>query len=82
MSEAIEHLIHGQRARGGSRTQQVFNPATGAASGIVWLADKVTVEQAIASAQSAFPAWRNTPPIKRAWGKRLGTAPLTCDADH
>ena len=30
------------------------------------LADKTTVEQAIASAQAAFPAWRNTPPLKRA----------------
>jgi malonate-semialdehyde dehydrogenase (acetylating)/methylmalonate-semialdehyde dehydrogenase len=32
----------------------------------VQLADKLTVELAIASAQAAFPAWRATPPLKRA----------------
>src|SRR4029453_2167178 len=32
----------------------------------VRLADRATVEEAIASAQQAFPAWRNTPPLKRA----------------
>lgn len=30
------------------------------------LAPKATVEEAIAAAQAAYPAWRNTPPIKRA----------------
>jgi malonate-semialdehyde dehydrogenase (acetylating)/methylmalonate-semialdehyde dehydrogenase len=62
----IAHLINGQRTSGGSRTHTVFNPATGAASRTVQLADVATVEQAIANAQAAFPAWRNTPPLKRA----------------
>jgi malonate-semialdehyde dehydrogenase (acetylating)/methylmalonate-semialdehyde dehydrogenase len=62
----IGHLIDGKSAQGGTRSQDVFNPATGQAEKRVQLADKLTVEQAIASAQAAFPAWRNTPPLKRA----------------
>jgi malonate-semialdehyde dehydrogenase (acetylating)/methylmalonate-semialdehyde dehydrogenase len=62
----IPHLINGQRVAGGSRAQDVFNPATGRAEKRVLLADKATVEQAIASAQAAYPAWRATPPLKRA----------------
>ena len=62
----IEHLINGQRTAGGTRTADVFNPATGRAEKRVLLADKLTVEAAIANAQAAYPAWRNTPPLKRA----------------
>ncbi|MBV5296625.1 MAG: aldehyde dehydrogenase family protein, partial [Rhodoferax sp.] len=62
----IGHLIGGQLALGGSRSQDVFNPATGLAGKRVLLADQLTVEAAIANAQAAYPAWRNTPPLKRA----------------
>jgi malonate-semialdehyde dehydrogenase (acetylating)/methylmalonate-semialdehyde dehydrogenase len=62
----IQHLIDGQLVNGGTRSQDVFNPATGQAEKRVLLADKHTVELAIASAQAAYPAWRNTPPLKRA----------------
>jgi malonate-semialdehyde dehydrogenase (acetylating)/methylmalonate-semialdehyde dehydrogenase len=62
----VGHLIGGQITTHGSRAQDVFNPATGKAEKRVLLADKATVEQAIANAQAAFPAWRNTPPLKRA----------------
>ena len=62
----IGHLIDGKIITTGQRSQEVFNPATGVSSTRVLLADKATVEQAIASAQAAFPAWRNTPPLKRA----------------
>ena len=62
----VGHLIGGQSVQGGNRSQDVFNPATGKAEKRVLLADKLTVEQAIASAQAAFPAWRNTPALKRA----------------
>jgi malonate-semialdehyde dehydrogenase (acetylating)/methylmalonate-semialdehyde dehydrogenase len=62
----IQHLIDGKLVSGGSRSQDVFNPATGRAEKHLVLADKVTVEQAIASAQAAYPAWRATPPLKRA----------------
>ena len=62
----IQHLIGGQIVAGGSRSQEVFNPATGKAEKRVLLADKLTVEQAIANAHAAYPAWRATPPLKRA----------------
>ena len=62
----VGHLIGGQSVPGGTRSQDVFNPATGKAEKRVLLADKLTVEQAIASAQAAYPAWRNTPALKRA----------------
>ncbi|MGB4585113.1 MAG: CoA-acylating methylmalonate-semialdehyde dehydrogenase [Rhodoferax sp.] len=62
----IQHLIDGQLVSGGTRQADVFNPATGQAEKRVLLADKLTVEQAIASAHAAYPAWRNTPPLKRA----------------
>ena len=64
----IGHLIDGKLTDGNAnaRSQSVFNPATGKTEKRLLLADKTTVEQAIASAQAAFPAWRNTPPLKRA----------------
>ncbi len=62
----IGHLIGGQTSQGGSRSADVFNPATGQAEKRVLLADKLTVEAAIANAQAAYPAWRATPPLKRA----------------
>ncbi|WP_339465003.1 CoA-acylating methylmalonate-semialdehyde dehydrogenase [Pseudomonas sp. EA_65y_Pfl2_P74] len=64
--ETVGHLISGERLDAGQRFQDVFNPATGQVTKRVALASKVTVEQAISAAQAAFPAWRNTPPIKRA----------------
>jgi malonate-semialdehyde dehydrogenase (acetylating)/methylmalonate-semialdehyde dehydrogenase len=62
----IGHLIGGQTVTTGTRAQDVFNPATGAAEKRVLLADKLTVEAAIANAEAAYPAWRNTPALKRA----------------
>jgi malonate-semialdehyde dehydrogenase (acetylating) / methylmalonate-semialdehyde dehydrogenase len=62
----IGHLISGRIVTLDSRNQDVFNPATGQAEKQVLLASKATVEEAIANAQAAFPAWRNTPALKRA----------------
>ena len=62
----IGHFIDGKRVYGEHRSQDVFNPATGEATSRVLLADKSTVQAAIASAQKAYPAWRATPPLKRA----------------
>jgi malonate-semialdehyde dehydrogenase (acetylating)/methylmalonate-semialdehyde dehydrogenase len=44
----------------------VFNPATGAVTGDVALANGAEVDAAVAAAQAAFPAWSDTPPIRRA----------------
>lgn len=62
----VGHLINGKICDDNTRTQDVFNPATGKATKKVALASVETVEQAISSAQAAYPEWRNTSPIKRA----------------
>jgi len=63
----IQHLINGQRVAGtGARAQDVFNPATGAVTGRVALGSSADVDAAVAAAQAAFPAWADTPPIRRA----------------
>ncbi|WP_295527124.1 CoA-acylating methylmalonate-semialdehyde dehydrogenase [uncultured Pseudacidovorax sp.] len=64
---AIDHYIHGQVvANTSGRTQDVFNPATGALTGRTGLADVDQVNAAVAAAQAAFPKWADTPPIRRA----------------
>jgi malonate-semialdehyde dehydrogenase (acetylating)/methylmalonate-semialdehyde dehydrogenase len=64
---SIAHYISGQKTAGTStRAQDVFNPATGAVTGRVSLANVKDVDQAVASAQAAFPAWADTPPLRRA----------------
>ena len=66
-ANAIAHFISGHKVSGSSaRAQDVFNPATGAVTGRVSLANIKDVDQAVASAQAAFPAWADTPPLRRA----------------
>lgn len=62
----IGHMIGGKNVEDAARTQDVFNPSTGEATKQVALASVETVEEAIAAAQAAYPAWRETPPAKRA----------------
>jgi malonate-semialdehyde dehydrogenase (acetylating) / methylmalonate-semialdehyde dehydrogenase len=63
----IAHYVNGHVVAGGSARQQaVFNPATGAATGQVALANVADVNAAVAAAKAAFPAWADTPPIRRA----------------
>ena len=62
----VGHFINGQRVEDNGRSQDVFNPATGRVVRQVALADSDRVESAIQAASAAFPAWRNTPPLKRA----------------
>lgn len=63
----IEHYIGGRVVAGRSgRTQDVFNPASGTVTGKVALASSAEVASAVAAAQAAFPAWADTPPIRRA----------------
>jgi malonate-semialdehyde dehydrogenase (acetylating)/methylmalonate-semialdehyde dehydrogenase len=64
---AIGHAINGQVVPGtSSRSQDVFNPATGAVTGRVALAGSAEVDAAVAAGVAAFPAWADTPPIRRA----------------
>lgn len=63
----IGHFIQGQFTIGqSSRHQVVTNPATGHITGHVLLASNDDVNAAVAAAQAAFPAWADTPPIRRA----------------
>ena len=64
--QTVGHFINGQTIPDTARTQEVYDPAHGRVTKHVALASKTTVEQAIAAAQAAFPAWRDTPPAKRA----------------
>lgn len=63
----IGHYLHGERVASTSgRSQAVYNPATGAVARQVALASVEEVNAAVASAKAAFPAWSETPPIRRA----------------
>lgn len=62
----LGHFIDGQLLEDKGRTQDVFNPAKGSAVRQVALADSALVDSAVQAASAAFPAWRNTPPLKRA----------------
>ena len=65
--QIIGHFIGGSLSEGdGGRFGPVFNPATGEQSAQVALASKSTVEQAITTAQKAFPAWAKASPLRRA----------------
>ncbi|MGB2122837.1 MAG: CoA-acylating methylmalonate-semialdehyde dehydrogenase [Candidatus Puniceispirillaceae bacterium] len=61
------HYIAGAEIAGTSgREQDVFNPATGAATTSVPLASASEVDQAVAAAKAALPGWAGTPAAKRA----------------
>ena len=63
----IGHFIAGRTVPGTSgRSQPVFNPATGKVARTVALASAAEVKAAVAAAHAAFPAWADTPPLRRA----------------
>ncbi|MCH7382674.1 CoA-acylating methylmalonate-semialdehyde dehydrogenase [Acinetobacter dispersus] len=65
-TQVIGHFINGKVVSKTSKRQPVYNPATGEVSKFVEIADQQTVNEAIQAAERAFPAWRDTPVIKRA----------------
>ncbi len=67
VSTDVGHWIGGARTPGsGSRSQPVWNPATGQQGRKVLLASEADVAAAVASAKAAQPAWGDFPPIRRA----------------
>ena len=89
IKEDIAHYIGGQMVLPqGSRFADVYNPATGSISRRVALASKADVNQAVAAADAAFPAWANTSPLRRArigamkgwkvWTKPCTLVSITC----
>ncbi|MFJ6076815.1 CoA-acylating methylmalonate-semialdehyde dehydrogenase [Pseudarthrobacter sp. NPDC092419] len=63
--QTIPHFINGQRVSDAERFGPVFNPATGAQDKQVALASGARVEEAIAAAKAALPAWRATSLARR-----------------
>ncbi|HIF70123.1 MAG TPA: aldehyde dehydrogenase family protein, partial [Candidatus Lambdaproteobacteria bacterium] len=67
MNTLVENYINGARkASIGGSTQDIFNPATGEAIAQVTMSTATDVNTAVQAAKEAFPAWRDTPPVKRA----------------
>ncbi|NHK28518.1 CoA-acylating methylmalonate-semialdehyde dehydrogenase [Parvularcula flava] len=65
--KTLGHFIDGQHTNGKSdRRHDVFNPTTGETQAQAVLASRSDVEDAIASAQKAFPGWAATNPQRRA----------------
>ncbi len=67
MPETLSHFIAGRHERGRTaRLSDVYDPATGEVTARVALAEEEDVALAVAAARGAFPAWAETPPIRRA----------------
>jgi len=63
----IGHFINGQEVAGTSgRFGDVFDPAHGSVAARVALASVAEVDAAVAAARAAFPAWSETPALRRA----------------
>lgn len=62
----VGHFIGGEQRHEDSRLKPVTNPATGEIVRRVGMATQDAVRDAVVAAETAFPAWRNTPPAKRA----------------
>ena len=67
MTATIDHFVGGKRvAASGNRFGDVFDPSTGAVQARVPLASDAEVDDAVAAARAAFPAWAATAPPARA----------------
>jgi malonate-semialdehyde dehydrogenase (acetylating)/methylmalonate-semialdehyde dehydrogenase len=67
MVKTLHHYINGQQVEGTSgRYGDVFNPTIGEVTARVPLASADETARAIEVAAAAFPAWRDTPPLRRA----------------
>lgn len=65
--QEIGHYIAGADVKGASGlTQDVFDPATGAATKQLALASEAEVDAAVAAAKAAWPAWAKMPALRRA----------------
>ncbi|QIZ37136.1 aldehyde dehydrogenase family protein [Saccharopolyspora sp. ASAGF58] len=66
MSLTAMHWIDGALFEGhGTRGMPILNPASGTSTGQLRLADGADVDDAVASAAAAFPAWRDTSLARR-----------------
>ncbi|MCX6963265.1 MAG: aldehyde dehydrogenase family protein, partial [Verrucomicrobia bacterium] len=62
-----QNYIHGHwTSPSHSLSLQAFNPSRGEVIALVPTSGTKEVDEAVAAAKAAFPAWRNTPPNERA----------------
>jgi malonate-semialdehyde dehydrogenase (acetylating)/methylmalonate-semialdehyde dehydrogenase len=67
MTYRVNHFINNQVVAGkGERLHPIYNPATGDVIAQVAFANSAEVEQAIAAAKAALPAWSAMPAVRRA----------------
>jgi len=64
--DAVPVWIDGKAVNPSGRFGDVFNPATGAVTKRVPLCNDSVVDEAVKAAAAALPAWRDTPPLRRA----------------
>jgi malonate-semialdehyde dehydrogenase (acetylating)/methylmalonate-semialdehyde dehydrogenase len=64
--ETVPVWINGKPLVPQGRFGDVYNPATGAVTKRVPLCDDSVIDKAVKAAEAALPAWRDTPPLRRA----------------
>ncbi|WP_201558610.1 CoA-acylating methylmalonate-semialdehyde dehydrogenase [Psychrobacter sp. 72-O-c] len=64
--QTVGHFINGNMIVEDNQTQPIYDPSTGEVTKHVSLGGAKTIDEAVAAAKAAFPAWRKTPPMKRA----------------
>ncbi len=64
--ETIPAWISGKPIASAARYGDVFNPALGEVTKRVVYADASLIDSAVKAASAALPAWRDTPPLRRA----------------
>jgi len=64
--DTVPAWIDGKAVVPAGRFGEVYNPATGLVTRKVVFSDQNLVDAAVKSAAAAFPAWRDTPPLRRA----------------
>jgi malonate-semialdehyde dehydrogenase (acetylating)/methylmalonate-semialdehyde dehydrogenase len=64
--DTVPAWINGKAIASAARYGEVFNPARGEVARKVVYADASLVDSAVKAATAAFPAWRDTPPLRRA----------------
>jgi malonate-semialdehyde dehydrogenase (acetylating)/methylmalonate-semialdehyde dehydrogenase len=64
--DTVPVWINGKPVTPAGRFGEVYNPATGQVTKKVVFSDADLVDSAVKAAAAAFPAWRDTPPLRRA----------------
>jgi malonate-semialdehyde dehydrogenase (acetylating)/methylmalonate-semialdehyde dehydrogenase len=64
--DTVPAWVNGRALAPAGRFGEVYNPATGQVTKKVVFSDQSLVDAAVKAASAAFPAWRDTPPLRRA----------------